>query len=75
MDLPAVFASVSALGGTLPRTVIVGCEPAVLGETLGLSPVVERAVAPALDLVRTILDSELRPAGREEERDAFSATR
>jgi hydrogenase maturation protease len=75
MDLPAVFASVSALGGTLPRTLIVGCEPAAVGASMGLSPAVERSVAPALDLVRTILESELRPAGREEERDALWATR
>jgi hydrogenase maturation protease len=60
MSLPVVFASVGAMGGTLPRLLIVGCEPAELGELMGLSPPVERAVAPARDLVRTILDSELR---------------
>jgi hydrogenase maturation protease len=59
MSLPAVFATVQAMGGTLPRVLIVGCEPASLDETRGLSPAVERAVAPALELVRTLLEREL----------------
>ena len=69
MSLPAVFASVTALGGTLPRVLIVGCEPAELGEGIGLSAVVERAVGPAVELIQEILAREL-PAinATEEER-------
>jgi hydrogenase maturation protease len=59
MSLPVVFASVRALGGALPRVLIVGCEPAHLGETMGLSPAVSRAVTPALELVRDLLAREL----------------
>jgi hydrogenase maturation protease len=59
MSLPVVFASLRALGGQLPRVLIVGCEPAHLGETMGLSPSVARAVPPALELVRDLLAREL----------------
>jgi hydrogenase maturation protease len=58
MDLPAVFARVAALGGTLPRVLIVGCQPAELAETIGLTPQVEQAVEPAAELVRTVLSRE-----------------
>jgi hydrogenase maturation protease len=59
MDLRAVFASVGAMGGALPRVLIVGCEPADLSETMGLSPAVERAVEPAVELLRTMVEREL----------------
>jgi hydrogenase maturation protease len=59
MSLPAVFASVRALGGRLPRVLIVGCEPAELGETMGLSEPVARAVAPALDMIHDLVSREL----------------
>jgi hydrogenase maturation protease len=52
MNLPAVLASVRAMGGALPPVRIVGCEPAVLDERMGLSPAVAQAVEPALSLVR-----------------------
>jgi hydrogenase maturation protease len=67
MSLPVVFASVRAMGGDLPRVLIVGCEPAELGEMMGLSPAVERAVMPAVELVRTILDRELSITSKEED--------
>ncbi len=60
MDLSNVFAMVRALGGTMPQTRIVGCEPATIDEAIGLSEPVERAVGAALDLVRDLL---ARPAG------------
>jgi hydrogenase maturation protease len=59
MSLPSVFAGVRALGGTLPRVLIVGCEPADLGETMGLSAPVAEAVGPAVALVRELLEREL----------------
>jgi hydrogenase maturation protease len=62
MDLQAVFASVGAMGGALPRILIVGCEPADLSETMGLSPAVELAVEPAVELLRTMVERELAAA-------------
>ncbi|HEY0840525.1 MAG TPA: hydrogenase maturation protease [Vulgatibacter sp.] len=55
MDVHAVFASVRSMGGRLPSIRIVGCQPADLGERMGLSPPVEGAIEPALDLVHKIL--------------------
>lgn len=54
MNLPVVFAAVRELGGTMPRTVIVGCEPADLDPHIGLSPAVEAAVPVALALIRDL---------------------
>lgn len=59
MDLGAVFAQVRALGGALPRTRVVGCEPATVAEGMGLSEPVRRAVDAAVDLVRDVLRREL----------------
>jgi hydrogenase maturation protease len=58
MDLAAVRARLRALGGTWPRTLIVGCEPADVGEGMGLSPQVAAAVEPAVELVRTVVQRE-----------------
>jgi hydrogenase maturation protease len=70
MSLPAVFASVRALGGRLPRVLIVGCEPAELGETMGLSGPVECAVAPAVQMIHDHVSRELAadPTFKQEER-------
>jgi hydrogenase maturation protease len=57
LDVAAVLAAVRALGGALPRVLIVGCEPRDLGEGLGLSPPVAAAVGPAADMVLEILGS------------------
>jgi hydrogenase maturation protease len=59
MTPDAVLALVRALGGTLPRVVVVGCEPADVGERMGLSePVaaaVDRAAGEALAVVRSLV--------------------
>ncbi len=55
LDLPAVFAALRALGGELPVTRIVGCEPASVDERLGLSPRVEASVEDAVRLVREVI--------------------
>lgn len=55
MDPGAVLANVRALGGELPRTLIVGCEPADVSEGMGLSPAVAAAVEPAIDLVHEVV--------------------
>jgi hydrogenase maturation protease len=46
MDPAAVFASLRALGGTPPRTIVVGCQVADTAEGIGLSDPV-RAALPA----------------------------
>ncbi len=55
MDPVAVLANLEALGGTLPRTFVVGCQPANLEEGIGLSPQVSGAVDPAVQEVRALL--------------------
>jgi len=54
----AVLAAVGSLGGRLPPTVLVGCEPADIGEGLGLTARVAAAVPPAVEAVLAILDQE-----------------
>jgi hydrogenase maturation protease len=53
MDPMAVFASLRALGGTPPRTVVVGCEVADVNEGMGLSEPVEAAVPDAVRAVES----------------------
>ena len=55
----AVLASLGRLGGTLPPTYIVGCEPADVGEGIGLSAEVAAAVEPAVQLVLEVLQDHL----------------
>lgn len=47
----AVLSAVTNLGGTPPRTFVVGCEPADTDERMGLTEPVEAAVDPAVDEV------------------------
>lgn len=51
MDLHAVAEMVRALGGTMPRVIVVGCEPADLDEGMELSGPVRAAIEPAAALV------------------------
>jgi hydrogenase maturation protease len=53
MDPATVFASLRALGGTPPRTIVVGCEVADVGEGMGLSEPVEAAVPEAARAVES----------------------
>lgn len=53
MDPAAVFASLNALGGTPPYTVVIGCEIDCIEEGIGLSEAVAAAVP---DAVRAIGD-------------------
>jgi hydrogenase maturation protease len=55
MNLPVVFAAVRELGGEMPRTLIVGCEPATLEPGIGLSEPVEGAVPEAIEMIRDLL--------------------
>lgn len=56
MDPAMVFASLRGLGGTVPPTVVVGCEPGEVTERMGLSAVVEAAVEPTIEQILTLLD-------------------
>jgi hydrogenase maturation protease len=55
----SVLASLGQLGGRLPPTLVVGCQPADVGEGMGLTPAVEGAVDRAADLVLEVLDGRL----------------
>ncbi len=55
----AVLASLGQLGGSLPPTYIVGCQPADVSEGMGLTPDVAAAVEPAIDLVYEVLSEHL----------------
>jgi hydrogenase maturation protease len=51
MDPATVFANLRALGGTAPRTVVVGCEVADVADGMGLSEPVQAAVPEAVRAV------------------------
>jgi hydrogenase maturation protease len=58
MDPAAVFASLNALGGTPPYTVVIGCEVDDVEERMGLSEAVACAVPAAVQAVEDVV-SEL----------------
>jgi hydrogenase maturation protease len=55
MDPGAVFASLNALGGTPPYTVVIGCEAANVDEGIGLSEQVAAAVPDAVTALEGVL--------------------
>jgi hydrogenase maturation protease len=55
MEPDAVFGLLKALGGEMPRLLVVGCEPAEVSERMGLSPPVAGAVDQALAVVRELI--------------------
>ncbi len=55
MDPGAVFASLNALGGTPPHTVVIGCEVANVQDGIGLSEVVAAAVPGAVRAVQSVV--------------------
>ena len=54
-----VMSLVPTLGGAVDRILVVGCQPEVLDDGIGLSPDVQAAVQPAADLVRQVVRREL----------------
>ena len=52
MSIVTVVTAAWTLGGKSPPILLVGCEPHFVGERMGLSPVVRRAVPKAEDLIR-----------------------
>jgi hydrogenase maturation protease len=55
MDPRAVLGMVNELGGQVGRVLVVGCEPADVGEGMGLSPPVAAAVDGAALLVEQLI--------------------
>ena len=55
MNPVAVLAGLPALGGTLPPTYVVGAQPMDLGQGIGLSEPLRRAMPVAADAVRELL--------------------
>jgi hydrogenase maturation protease len=55
MDPVAVLANLESLGGTLPRTLVVGCQPLDIDERIGLTPPVSAAVETAAAIVDRLL--------------------
>jgi hydrogenase maturation protease len=51
MDPATVFASLEALGGVAPRTVVIGCQVTDVGDGIGLSAAVQAAVPEAVAAV------------------------
>ena len=63
MDLGAVFASLRSMGGTVPPTRIVGCEPLDLAPGMELSAPVKNAIPPAITLIRQLIERGISPCG------------
>jgi hydrogenase maturation protease len=55
MDPVAVLANLDSLGGTLPRTLVVGCQPGDIDERIGLTAAVSAAVDTAIATVHRIV--------------------
>lgn len=64
MSPDIVLATLTRLGGSVGRVVIVGCQPGNLDEGIGLSPAVEGAVAAAVDLCLEVVAGIAQPAER-----------
>ena len=65
MDPVSVLASLGVLGGELPRTLVVGCQPLDVDEGMGLSPPVEAAVGVAVDTVLRLVADLRTPSAAE----------
>ncbi|HET6751562.1 MAG TPA: hydrogenase maturation protease [Actinomycetes bacterium] len=63
MEPDAIFALLQALGGDLPRLLVVGCEPAEVAEGMGLSAPVAGVVGEAVAVVRELIGEH--DSGRE----------
>ncbi len=58
MNPMAVFALVKTMGGTMPRVMIVGCEPQSVEEGMGLSEPVAAALHGAVEMVENLVKQE-----------------
>ena len=69
MDPEKVFASLRALGGTPPYTVVVGCEAGSVEEGMGLTEPVAQAVPRAVRAVEEIVAALQTPADKASARE------
>ena len=60
MDPASVLALLRSLGGRIDRLLVVGCEPADVDEGMGLSEAVAGAVDEACQVVRQLIDQEVK---------------
>ncbi len=60
MNPVAVLGSLSALGGELPQTYVVGAQPVDLDERIGLSEAMRAAVPAAAEAVRSLIANHVR---------------
>lgn len=67
MDPGTVFASLRALGGIEPRTIVVGCQVCDITDRMGLSEPVRSAVASAADAVIKAVTLLQNPASNQKE--------
>jgi hydrogenase maturation protease len=65
MTPAAVLGTLNHLGGRVDRVLVVGCQPAVIGEGVGLSVTVAIAVDGAVDAVLSVLADAFATAGKE----------
>jgi hydrogenase maturation protease len=68
MDPAAVFASLAALGGTPPYTVVVGCEVDSVEEGIGLSDAVATAVPQAVRAIEDVVSQLVARCGDADEK-------
>ncbi|HKE76203.1 MAG TPA: hydrogenase maturation protease [Acidimicrobiales bacterium] len=61
MSPGVVLGMLAGLGARVGRIVVVGCEPADVGEGIGLSEPVAAAVGPAVELCREVLAEMVQP--------------
>lgn len=55
MDPAAVFATLNALGGSAPQTIVIGCEVENIEDGMGLSEAVTKAVPAAVAAINDVL--------------------
>lgn len=60
LDPRALLGMVAEMGGVVGRVLVVGCQPADIGEGIGLTPAVAAAVDHAVEMIEQLLDLELR---------------
>jgi hydrogenase maturation protease len=59
MSPDVVIAALRGLGGTVPRVLVVGCQPAVIDAEMGLSTPVGAAVDQAVQMVMEVVQAEV----------------
>jgi hydrogenase maturation protease len=57
MSPATVLGLLAGLGGSVARVLVVGCEPASITDSMGLSPVVQSAVPAAVAATREVLET------------------